>query len=143
MLSRTRNNISINTANIIYKSFILPVLDYCDIAWNCCGKVNADSLERLQRRAARIIVRTQRSEEALEQLRYEPLESRRERHVLKFVKKCIHGRAPQYFNNYFMFNRDLYQGKQDKAIISTHLVSNWNVAKSLFFTIWLYNCFQS
>ena len=111
MLSRTRNNISINTANIIYKSFILPVLDYCDIAWNCCGKVNADSLERLQRRAARIIVRTQRSEEALEQLRYEPLESRRERHVLKFVKKCIHGRAPQFFNNYFMFNRDLVPRK--------------------------------
>ena len=59
-----------------------------------------------------IIVRTQRSEEALEQLRYESLESRRERHVLKFVKKCVHGRAPQFFNNYFnMFNRDLVPRK--------------------------------
>ena len=38
-----------HTAGIIYKSFILPVLDYCDTIWNCCGRTNADNIEKLQR----------------------------------------------------------------------------------------------
>ena len=47
-----------HTAGIIYRSFILPVLDYCDTIWNCCGRMNADNIEKLQRGAARIIVQT-------------------------------------------------------------------------------------
>ena len=98
MLSRVRNNISMHTANVIYKSFILPVLDYCDLVWGCCGRVNADHLERLQRRAARILMRTSSGDEAIKHLRYDTLELRREKHVLKLVKRCLQGRVPQFFN---------------------------------------------
>ena len=73
MLSRVRNNISMHTANVIYKSFILPVLDYCDLVWGCCGRVNAGHLERLQRRAARIIMQTSSSDEAIIYLRYDTI----------------------------------------------------------------------
>ena len=44
------------TASIIYKSLILPVIDYCNIVWNCCGLTNADNIEKLRRRAAGIII---------------------------------------------------------------------------------------
>ena len=44
------------TATIIYKSLILPVIDYCIIVWNCCWLTNADNTEKLRRRAARIII---------------------------------------------------------------------------------------
>ena len=37
MLKRLRNDISMHTANIIYKSYVLPTLDYCDMVWNCCN----------------------------------------------------------------------------------------------------------
>ena len=37
MLSRIRKNVTTTTANLIYKTFILPVFDYCDTVWNCCG----------------------------------------------------------------------------------------------------------
>ena len=63
-----------HTANVIYKSFILPVLDCCDLVWGCCGRVNADNFERLQRRTARIIMRTSSSDEAIKYLRYDTLE---------------------------------------------------------------------
>ena len=43
ILGRTRRSISMHTAGIIYRSFILPVLDYCDTVWNCCGRTNADN----------------------------------------------------------------------------------------------------
>lgn len=44
------------TAGPVYTSFFLPYLDYCDTVWSCYGSVNADKLEKLQRRAARIVV---------------------------------------------------------------------------------------
>ena len=56
ILGRTRGSISMHTAGIIYRSFILPVLDYCDTVWNYYGRINADNIEKLQRRAARIIM---------------------------------------------------------------------------------------
>ena len=48
MLGCARKNISMHSANKVYKSYIIPVLDYCDAVWNCCGTVNLDKLERLQ-----------------------------------------------------------------------------------------------
>ena len=46
VLGRIRQNITTNTANTVYKSFILRDLEYCDTVWTCCGKVNASSLEK-------------------------------------------------------------------------------------------------
>ena len=34
---------------------ILPVYDYCSAVWDSCGKVNKDYLDKLQRRATRVI----------------------------------------------------------------------------------------
>ena len=62
ILGRTRRSISMHTAGIIYRSFILPVLDYFDTVWNCCGRTNADNMEKLQRRATRIIMQTNSNE---------------------------------------------------------------------------------
>ena len=47
------------------------------------------------------------SDEALEQLRYDTLESRQEKRTLKLVRKCLTGQGPQFFNNHFTFNRNL------------------------------------
>ena len=37
-----------HTAGITYRSFIPPVLDYCDTVSNCCGLTNTDNVEKLQ-----------------------------------------------------------------------------------------------
>ena len=39
------------------KKMILPIFDYCDVAWHGCGKDNPDALESLQHRAAKLIFR--------------------------------------------------------------------------------------
>ena len=99
ILGRTRRSISMHTASIIYRSFILPVLDYCDTAWNCCGRTNAairPDIEKLQRRAERIIMQTNSSDEALAHLKYDTLGLRREIHALNLVKKCLNKRCPQF-----------------------------------------------
>ena len=46
-------------------------------------------LEKLQRRAERIIMKSDRSETALKYLRSDTLKVWRERYVLSLVKKCI------------------------------------------------------
>ena len=91
------------TAGTVYKSFVLPILDYCDTVWSCCGSVNSDKLEKLQRCAARIVMRLGSSEKALNFLGYETLEleKRREGHVRNLVDKWLSNRCPQFFMHYF------------------------------------------
>ena len=66
------------TAGTAYASFILPILDYFDTVWSCCRSVNTEKLEKLQRPAARIVIRLGSSEKALIFLGYVALEKRRE-----------------------------------------------------------------
>ena len=43
----------------------------------------------------------------LPSLAFETLADRRDKHILKFVKKCIEGKGPQFFSNYFKSNHDI------------------------------------
>jgi hypothetical protein len=43
----------------------------------------------------------------MEALKWQSLRSRRDEHICKLVRKCIDGRCPQYFKNYFVFNKDI------------------------------------
>ena len=62
-------------------------------------------VERLQRRAARIVYSSSGAElstdEIIIKLGWEPLNERREAHVLSLVKICIRNDAPSYLRNYF------------------------------------------
>ena len=99
------------TAGTVYTSFVLPILDYCDTVWSCCGSVNTDKLEKLQRYAARIVMHLGSSEKVLKFLGYVTLEKRRESHVRSLVKKCLSNRCPQFFMRYFNCNRDILPRK--------------------------------
>ena len=54
-LGRIGGNLTSDCANSIYTAYIHPIMDYCDTVWNCCGVGNGSSLERLQRRASKIL----------------------------------------------------------------------------------------
>ena len=62
-------------------------------------------VERLQRRAARIVYSSSGAElstdEIIIKLGWKPLNERREAHVLSLVKLCIRNDAPSYLRNYF------------------------------------------
>ena len=88
MLSRIRV-LTTYCANVIYTSFIRPVLDYCDTVWNCCG-AKQPSLEMLQRRATRIFCRMNcNSDKAVASLRWNTLQCRCDDHVFNLAKKRI------------------------------------------------------
>ena len=85
---------------------ILPTLNYCDIVWQGCGQGNCDSLERLQRRAAKQIHPNSgiESDTLLLTLKLVLLTDRRKAHTSILVKKCLIGFVPPYFLNYFKLN---------------------------------------
>ena len=77
MLGGIRGNLTSHCAYSIYTAYIRPIMDYCDTVWNCCGVGNSTSLERLQRRAAKIVSKMGDSEKALEYLKWPSLVTRR------------------------------------------------------------------
>ena len=83
MLGRLWKNLTIAAVNAMYKSLIAPIFDYCDSVWSCCNKCDAGRLERLQRRAARIVAMSDSSDTAMQILNWNTLENRRDKHVFK------------------------------------------------------------
>ena len=76
-----RGNLTSDCANSIYTVYIRPIMDYCDTVWICCGVGNSSSLERLQRRAAKIVSKTSDNDRALDYLKWPSLVNSGESHV--------------------------------------------------------------
>ena len=91
MLGRLRYCITGHSANIIYTSMIRPIIEYCNTVWGCCGEVNKAALERLQRRAGRIVCRVSSSDSALTKLKWETLANRHSKNTFKLVKNVLRG----------------------------------------------------
>ena len=89
LLKRIRDGVTVYSAGIISKSFVLPMLDYCSAVWSTCGFIDQMKLEKLQIRAARIVhssaarnknIRLS-SDIILDSLGWETLELRRNKHL--------------------------------------------------------------
>ena len=107
LLGRVCRYITTHSANAIFLSTVRPTLEYCAGVWGCCGEVNSGTLETLRKCVGRIVIKTPSSDTATKALKWSSLRSRRDEHILKLVRKCIHCRCPQYFKNYFVFNKDI------------------------------------
>jgi len=103
LLSRLRGCLSMEAANKIYLSTVLPILS-CDTCFYPLGSSNRKSLECLQQRAARIMYGFKpdiATESILKNLRWPPLTRSMEKHCALLVK-CLVGEVPSYFKDYFM-----------------------------------------
>ena len=97
---------------------------------------NEEELECLQRRAARIVLKTVHfsTEDMAFSLGWDPLKTRREKHIIKLVKNCLDGQAPSYFSDYSQQRtydiHDYYTGSKDKLSIDK---VNLKLSKGTFF----------
>ena len=57
ILSRVRLLLTTESANRLYKSMVLLLLEYGDVTWHGCGLENQQRIERLQRKASRIVLK--------------------------------------------------------------------------------------
>ena len=92
LLRRVRPYLTNFTATLVYNATIAPLFDYCDVIWDCCSASAASKLQRLQNRAARVILEsdnTMPSEIARNELNWIPLTVRRQFHKAILMFKCL------------------------------------------------------
>ena len=84
---------------------IRPIMDYCDNVWNCCGFGKRSSLERLQRRATKIVSKMSYSDRALDYLKWPSLVNRRESAMLMTSSRDALKDNARIFSKLFYFQR--------------------------------------
>ena len=99
ILSRLMYKLDRKTLEVMYKSFIRPVIEYGDVLLSNITDGQAYKLECVQKRCARVVcggIRGTSRHVLYEELGWESLGSRREKHRLFMLHKIIHGNAPNY-----------------------------------------------
>ena len=85
MDENTQVRLDRRSLEIIYTTFIRPLLEYGDAVWDNCTKYEKDELERMQHEAARIATGTTRLVSLYSlysEIKWESLQKRRNDHKL-------------------------------------------------------------
>ncbi|MCU7800963.1 MAG: reverse transcriptase family protein [gamma proteobacterium symbiont of Lucinoma myriamae] len=96
----------IDKSNMIkyYNSYILPILDYGCMIWGRCTLANTNRLLKLQKRAARIILKADimtPSQTMFNELQWLPFPARLQFHTCSMVYKALNDLAPDYIRDLF------------------------------------------
>ena len=103
-LRRIRPLISQSTAVQIYNALIQPHFDYCAPVWDGLSSYLCEKLQKLQNRAARVILQANceiNSSLLLETLKWDKLSSRRRKQKAIMMFKSLNGLAPEYLQDLF------------------------------------------
>ena len=103
-LRRIRPLISQSTAVLVYNSLIQPHFDYCSLVWDGLSDHLSDKLQKLQNRAARVILKANygtSSSLLLDILKWDKLVIRRKKHKAIMMFKSLNEQAPVYLHNLF------------------------------------------
>ena len=103
-LRRIRSLISQSTAVQIYNALIQPHFDYCAPVWDGLSSYLCEKLQKLQNRAARVILQAKyetSSSLLLETLKWDRLSLRRRKQKATMMFKSLNGLAPVYLHDLF------------------------------------------
>ena len=103
-LKRVRSFITIDASIQIYQALIQPHFDYCCTVWDGLGETLSTKLQKLQNRAARVIMRSSYDTDAsvlLDSLRWDNLSLRRQKLKLGLMFKTLKSNAPSYLQEFF------------------------------------------
>ena len=75
------------------------------------------------------------SDTAMEALKWPTLRSRRDEYILKLVRKCMDGRCPQYFKNYFVSDKDICARSNRQSNFCICLLREQKWPGDFFFTM--------
>ena len=113
-----------STLVTIYKSLILPHLDYCSAVWGCIGNGLSQKLEKLQNRTARIITGSGwdvRTAQILRALEWESLADGRTKQLKSLMFKTANNLVPENLSDKFTNVNTIYRhnlwGAQHKLFI--------------------------
>ena len=82
-------------------------MDYRDVAWSSIGKIERDKLHQAQKRAAKIVSKSNDSD-AEKNLKWPPLSMRLDMHTINLTFKCLKRSPPMFFKDYFKVFRTIH-----------------------------------
>ncbi|MCG8032136.1 MAG: reverse transcriptase family protein [Candidatus Thiodiazotropha taylori] len=88
--------------NQVYISYVRPILEYSSVVWDNCTVEQANSLEKLQNEAARIVTGLTRSvsiERLYDECGWDSLSLRRRNQKLKLMYRVTHDMVPSYISD--------------------------------------------
>ena len=103
-LTSYKYRLSRKSLETMYKSFIVPLLDYADTIWDNCTQHQAETLEKLNLDAMRTITGTVRGtshHKLYKEAGFITLKERRERHKLILYFKYINNLLPEHIHHKF------------------------------------------
>jgi len=106
LLRRLKPFLEIDTLNVIFKSFVQPIFDYCNTSWYGRFKVDSSKLDVLHKRCARVILSVNNltsSDFMFKVLGWERLHTRNDYFKALMIYKSLNGLAPNYLANMFNY----------------------------------------
>ena len=88
--------------DMFYQSYILPMIDYGSISWGSTSNSNIERINKLQKRAARIILKadfTTPSADMFQQLEWMSVTSRINYNKAVFTYKALNNLTPSYISD--------------------------------------------
>ena len=87
---------------LFYQGYILPLIDYGSNTWGSTSKLNIERLSKLQKRAARIILKADfdtPSSEMFNELGWSTIENRHNYNKVVLTYKALNDLTPEYISN--------------------------------------------
>ena len=101
-MRQLKNRLDRKSLQVIYFSFVRPILEYGDVVWNSMPQYLKDDLDKIQNEAARIVLGCSKLvslADLREKCGWELLSERRRKYKLILFFKMVKGFAPIYLSN--------------------------------------------
>ena len=111
-IKKIRDFVDKETLISVYNALINPHFDYCCEVWNTMGVGLSNRLQKLQNRAARVIMKFSNDipgPEAIKVLGWEKLETRRAKSKAKTMYKVLNKAAPSLLVKLFKHKKEITQ----------------------------------
>ena len=98
-----------DTLVLIYNATVCPYFDYCCEVWDVFGETQSKRLQKLQNRAARIILNSSNDVHhtiALNALGWEPLQTERKKAKAKMMYKVLNKTGPKSLTHLFLYKSE-------------------------------------
>ena len=99
ILRSLKYRFSRKSLEILYTSFIRPILEYSQSVWNNCTQAHKSSIESVQLAAMRVItggIRGTSHDKLYQETKFVSTYERRHRHCMVIFYKIVHGYTPEY-----------------------------------------------
>lgn len=131
LLSKIRPYLSQEHRVLFYKSYIQPHIDYANIIWGNAAKTSLLHIERLQRRACRVILNynVDSIQPAMNALKIMPFSERLFLRKAKLMFKVSNNITPDYINSMFSKRQPMICDGNESQVLRSMSADNFVIPK--------------